>query len=104
MIFYTVVIDRVIAMIVGIRAPGLIAGVHAIPVVVPGCQPQRGYSQLLEIGKMIDDAAKVAPVISAWVAAVLRRRTRICGGVARLIAPPTTILERLIRYRNRGAN
>ena len=82
-IFDAIVINRAVTVIRSIRAPGLIAIIHAVPVVVPRRQPQRGHAQVFEILKMIDDAAKIAPVIRAWVASIVsvRRRIRRAGRV-----------------------
>ena len=75
-IFYAVVIDCVVAVIVGIWTPRLVTGINTIPVVVPRCQPHRRDSQLFQIRKVIDDAAKITTMIRARVAATVRCRRR----------------------------
>src|SRR2546425_6382729 len=58
-------------MIIGVWTPGLIAGVHSIPVVVPGSQPQSGYAEVFEVLKVVDDAAQIAAMISARIPAIV---------------------------------
>src|SRR5436305_13696507 len=45
-IFDAVIINRVIAVIIGARTPGLVARRHADPVVIPRRQPQRRHAEL----------------------------------------------------------
>src|SRR6516225_4859723 len=62
MVLDGVMIDRVVAMVVGVGAPRLAALVKSVVVVVPGGQPECGNAQLLKIGQSLDDAAQVAAV------------------------------------------
>ena len=90
-IFDRVVIDRVIAVIVSIRAPGLIATIHAVPVVVPRRQPQCSDAELFEIRQMVDDAAQVAAMKRAWIVAIVCLRRCVSRRVVRRIAVGKTI-------------
>ena len=55
-------------MVVSIWTPRFIANVYAVPVVIPGSQPQSGYPKVLEVLQVIDDAAQIAN--AAGVAAI----------------------------------
>src|SRR6266481_3367788 len=72
MIFNAVVIDCVITMVISIRAPGLIALIDAVPVVIPRSQPQGGNTEFLQVRKMIDHTAQIATVIGTWVVSIVR--------------------------------
>src|SRR5882762_8329799 len=74
MIFNAVVIDGVIAVVISIWAPGLIALIDAVPVVIPGSQPQGGNTKLFQVRKMIDHATQIATVIGTWVVSIIRSR------------------------------
>ncbi len=52
-IFDGVVIDRVIAVVVSVWTPGLVAAIHAIPVVVPGSQPECSDAEIFQIRKLL---------------------------------------------------
>ena len=69
-IFDGVIINRMIAVIISVRTPRLVAVIHAIPVVVPGREPKSGHAQFFQIRKMIDDSAKIAAMISARIFAI----------------------------------
>src|SRR5258705_7473890 len=76
MIFNAVVIDCVITMVISIRAPGLIALIDSIPVVIPRSQPQGGDTKLLQVRKMIDHTAQIATVIGSWIVPIVSGRWR----------------------------
>src|SRR6266480_4663253 len=74
MIFNAVVIDGVITMVISIGAPGFIALINAVPIVIPWSQPYGGHSQILEVLKMVDNASQIATVIGAWIIPIARSR------------------------------
>src|SRR6267142_2394462 len=76
MIFNAVVIDGVITMVISVRAPGFIALIDAVPVVVPRSQPQGGDTKLLQVRKIIDHAPQIATVIGAWILTIIGGRWR----------------------------
>src|SRR5262245_32230344 len=63
-------VDSVIAVIVGVWTPWLVAFIKAVPVVVPGTQPQCRNAEVLEIWQVIDDAAQITAVIRTQVCSV----------------------------------
>ena len=62
MILDAIIIYRVIAVIIRIRAPRLVALVGLVRVVVPRRQPNRGDAELLQIIEMIGDAFEIPAV------------------------------------------
>ncbi len=60
MVLDRVMVHCVVAVVVRVGTPGLVAFVHAVEVVVPGGEPQRRDPQLLKVGEMIDNPAQVA--------------------------------------------
>ena len=85
-VFDGVVIDGVVAVVVGVRAPRVLAAVEAVPVVVPRRRPDGGDAEVFEVGQAVDDAAQVAAVPRARVAAVVGLGRRVRGRVARGVA------------------
>src|SRR6185295_11009867 len=86
MILNAVVIDRVITMIVSVWTPWLSTTVQAVPVVVPGGQPNCSYSQVLEIGQLVDDAFQIPTVIRTRVISIIGFWWRVGGDVVSCVA------------------
>src|SRR4030095_549981 len=65
-------------MIIGVWTPELVALVYAIPVVVPGSQPDCGNAEIFQVGQVVDHPSKIATVIGARILPVIRLSWRIC--------------------------
>ena len=85
-VFDRVVVVGVVAVVVGVRTPRLATAVDAVPVVVPGREPDGRDAQLFQVRQAVDDAAEVAAVPRARVASVVRFRRSACGRVVRAVA------------------
>src|SRR6516165_11278295 len=65
MVLDGVQVHRVVAVVVGVWAPGSFTLIKAVEVVIPRVRPERSHAQLLEVGEMIDDPAQVASMKTA---------------------------------------
>ena len=90
-IFDRVIIDRVVAVIVSAWTPGTIAVVHAVPIVVPGIQPERSHAKVLEIAELIDNAAQIAAMKGARILSIVGGGRRIGRRIVRWVAVGKTI-------------
>src|SRR5215217_3943227 len=80
-VFNCVIIDRVITVVVRVWTPRLSAAVYAVPVVVPGGQPERRYTELFEICKVVNDAPQVAAMKATRVVSIVCLARRVCGRI-----------------------
>ena len=72
MFFDAVEIHCAVTVIIGNLSPRairligiLLAFIQMIDIVIPRCQPNRRYAEILQIGQMLDNAFKVAAVVIA---------------------------------------
>src|SRR5438876_6529918 len=97
-IFNCVIVYGVIAVIVGIWTPGLVAGVYSVPIVVPGCQPECSHAEVFEVRKVIDNAAQITAVKCPWIPAIVRFWGRISRRVVCRIPIGETVRHQQINY------
>src|SRR6266550_3198212 len=91
MIFNAVVIDGVITMVISIGAPGFIALINAVPIVIPWSQPQGRDTKLLQVRKMIDYTPQITSVIGAWIVAIISGRWRVFRDIICSVAVSKTV-------------
>src|SRR6266850_140794 len=91
MIFNAVVIDGVITMVISIGAPGFIALINAVPIVIPWSQPQGRDTKLLQVRKMIDYAPQITSVIGAWIVPIISGRWRVLRDIICSVAVSKTV-------------